>query len=177
MLLSFCYRFSLLYCILLYFSSLILYDFFFDFFFSRRRRHTRCALVTGVQTCALPIYVIDRVRQRRFSNGRPRQADKDITGPIDPERIRGQTKRPLDLQEVSTADDSTGLQNFARLVASQGRIAALEQLRDQALGTLQRFAVLPDPPRDRAMVDIADGHMNEDMRKQYAPESAAVWKG
>src|SRR3546814_12115642 len=28
------------------------------FFFSSRRRHTRCALVTGVQTCALPIYVI-----------------------------------------------------------------------------------------------------------------------
>src|SRR3546814_15848767 len=27
----------------------------FVFFFSRRRRHTRCALVTGVQTCALPI--------------------------------------------------------------------------------------------------------------------------
>src|SRR3546814_4207958 len=28
---------------------------FFFFFFSSRRRHTRCALVTGVQTCALPI--------------------------------------------------------------------------------------------------------------------------
>src|SRR3546814_10801241 len=27
------------------------------FVFSSRRRHTRCALVTGVQTCALPIYV------------------------------------------------------------------------------------------------------------------------
>src|SRR3546814_7620635 len=27
------------------------------FFFSSRRRHTRCALVTGVQTCALPIFV------------------------------------------------------------------------------------------------------------------------
>src|SRR3546814_3527791 len=26
------------------------------FFCSSRRRHTRCALVTGVQTCALPIY-------------------------------------------------------------------------------------------------------------------------
>src|SRR3546814_2178832 len=25
------------------------------FFFSTRRRHTSCALVTGVQTCALPI--------------------------------------------------------------------------------------------------------------------------
>src|SRR3546814_2335988 len=31
------------------------------FFFSSRRRHTRCALVTGVQTCALPIS-FDRLR-------------------------------------------------------------------------------------------------------------------
>src|SRR3546814_20698587 len=28
---------------------------FYSFLFSSRRRHTRCALVTGVQTCALPI--------------------------------------------------------------------------------------------------------------------------
>src|SRR3546814_2539120 len=38
----------------LWFRSMIL-D--FVFFFSSRRRHTRCALVTGVQTCALPICV------------------------------------------------------------------------------------------------------------------------
>src|SRR3546814_5132457 len=31
---------------------------FVVFFFSSRRRHTRCALVTGVQTCALPISVV-----------------------------------------------------------------------------------------------------------------------
>src|SRR3546814_2082443 len=31
------------------------YRFLFFFFFSSRRRHTRCALVTEVQTCALPI--------------------------------------------------------------------------------------------------------------------------
>src|SRR3546814_14124128 len=30
-------------------------DELFLFFFSSRRRHTSCALVTGVQTCALPI--------------------------------------------------------------------------------------------------------------------------
>src|SRR3546814_10429072 len=30
----------------------------FTFFFSSRRRHTRCALVTGVQTCALPILLM-----------------------------------------------------------------------------------------------------------------------
>src|SRR3546814_3514743 len=29
------------------------------FFFSSRRRHTRCALVTGVQTCALPISPVE----------------------------------------------------------------------------------------------------------------------
>src|SRR3546814_8245163 len=29
---------------------------FFVFFFSSRRLHTRCALLTGVQTCALPIF-------------------------------------------------------------------------------------------------------------------------
>src|SRR3546814_6830171 len=32
------------------------YSYLVFFFFSSRRRHTRCALVTGVQTCALPIY-------------------------------------------------------------------------------------------------------------------------
>src|SRR3546814_8746339 len=33
---------------------------YFFFFFSSRRRHTRCALVTGVQTCALPILKLAR---------------------------------------------------------------------------------------------------------------------
>src|SRR3546814_6319973 len=36
-------------------SSVCLYSLCLLFFFSSRRRHTRCALVTGVQTCALPI--------------------------------------------------------------------------------------------------------------------------
>src|SRR3546814_10278322 len=41
------------------------------FFFSSRRRHTMCALVTGVQTCALPISYVDARTfhkcQRRFN--------------------------------------------------------------------------------------------------------------
>src|SRR3546814_2409190 len=40
------------------------------FFFSSRRRHTRCALVTGVQTCALPI---SRAALGLFQQPRPRQ--------------------------------------------------------------------------------------------------------
>src|SRR3546814_9426968 len=37
-------------CIVCYVFVVVIF-----FFFSSRRRHTRCALVTGVQTCALPI--------------------------------------------------------------------------------------------------------------------------
>src|SRR3546814_9624470 len=37
------------------------------FFFSSRRRHTRCALVTGVQTCALPIYAYVAMNEFRYA--------------------------------------------------------------------------------------------------------------
>src|SRR3546814_3410452 len=40
----------------MYFFLCIVFLFICFFFFSSRRRHTRCALVTGVQTCALPIF-------------------------------------------------------------------------------------------------------------------------
>src|SRR3546814_10606381 len=40
-------------------SLFTMFLFFFFFFFSSRRRHTSCALVTGVQTCALPICGVD----------------------------------------------------------------------------------------------------------------------
>src|SRR3546814_2018742 len=35
-------------------------------FFSSIRRHTRCALVTGVQTCALPISLLDEAAIARI---------------------------------------------------------------------------------------------------------------
>src|SRR3546814_10440357 len=46
-------------CILNLSYTVFLFVFFLIlslFFFSGRRRHTRCALVTGVQTCAVPIF-------------------------------------------------------------------------------------------------------------------------
>src|SRR3546814_8155199 len=49
------------------------------FFFSSRRRHTRCALVTGVQTCALPIYVTPYLREQI--------AERDLTLPHEVGRI------------------------------------------------------------------------------------------
>src|SRR3546814_8291562 len=47
------------------------------FFFSSRRRHTRCALVTGVQTCALPIYRdLSRGAQPRRRDGRTLEQER-----------------------------------------------------------------------------------------------------
>src|SRR3546814_14077688 len=58
------------------------------FFFSSRRRHTRCALVTGVQTCALPIYV-DRARLKAQEIGDDlHPVDQRIGIPVDvPARV------------------------------------------------------------------------------------------
>src|SRR3546814_992920 len=47
---------------------------YFCFFFSSRRRHTRCTLVTGVQTCALPISNFDAQRRER---GQPTVSELD----------------------------------------------------------------------------------------------------
>src|SRR3546814_6753745 len=41
------------------------------FFFSSIRRHTRCELVTGVQTCALPIFSSTPCRGIRHRGGSP----------------------------------------------------------------------------------------------------------
>src|SRR3546814_4184922 len=64
------------------------YD-FVVFFFSSRRRHTRCALVTGVQTCALPISSISgslaaMIRSypspaQHFASSRPIPVDAPVT--------------------------------------------------------------------------------------------------
>src|SRR3546814_766234 len=49
------FQYSVYLVLLLFIYFYVLLCFFF--FFSSRRRHTRCALVTGVQTCALPIFL------------------------------------------------------------------------------------------------------------------------
>src|SRR3546814_11809832 len=67
------------------------------FFFSSRRRHTRCALVTGVQTCALPIspagVTVSRACRRLYATSllsaallAPRRSHK--SGPFEPRPVR-----------------------------------------------------------------------------------------
>src|SRR3546814_9423012 len=56
------------------------------FFFSSRRRHTRCALVTGVQTCALPIWYkryLNATTIKRRKPSRQREQASLVAGACD----------------------------------------------------------------------------------------------
>src|SRR3546814_10758829 len=52
--------------------------YFVVFFFSSRRRHTRCALVTGVQTCALPIWALTVMASFSSWNGVKHHGNKRL---------------------------------------------------------------------------------------------------
>src|SRR3546814_18151649 len=69
-----------------------------SFFFSSRRRHTRCALVTGVQTCALPICRRRPARHAQIWHGRPARLF----------RRRPALARPLWVRRARPADVERG---------------------------------------------------------------------
>src|SRR3546814_1639402 len=58
-----------MFCVLDYRMLFVVCYCIFFFFFSSRRRHTRCALVTGVQTCALPILPLAWAATRKLVLG------------------------------------------------------------------------------------------------------------
>src|SRR3546814_5721968 len=65
------------------------------FFFSSRRRHTRCALVTGVQTCALPISA-----QVGYAEGNELIAFGAVIGGRGAGAERDEARRPLPFTPV-----------------------------------------------------------------------------
>src|SRR3546814_7880007 len=94
-------------------------------FFSSRRRHTRCALVTGVQTCALPIL-------RWFETQRPeagvtlRTRSRDLLGLA----IAGPQSRAL-LARLTGEDVSNAafpFMQFRRLDLAIGRASRRERV-------------------------------------------------
>src|SRR3546814_11852278 len=100
------------------------------FFFSSRRRHTRCALVTGVQTCALPIsiYFYFDIDERSFLA-----------------YARDARARHLSLQEgagdmpvkVRLSDERDG--------SFEGKLDFAEHRVDRETGPVRVRAVLPNP--------------------------------
>src|SRR3546814_10859217 len=96
------------------------------FFVSSRRRHTRCALVTGVQTCALPIFFggVDELGQRA------------VVGGVDAELLVGVVERADGVSHEHGPGD-----------ASRVEVGAIAAGRDVAAGELlvERGHVLGAP--------------------------------
>src|SRR3546814_6802993 len=70
-----------------------LFCFVLCFCFSSRRRHTRCALVTGVQTCALPISQGFSMSQKLTSSQRGLQTFTDDPTPCG--QVRASRRRAV----------------------------------------------------------------------------------
>src|SRR3546814_6294111 len=86
------------------------------FFFSSRRRHTSCALVTGVQTCARPIFEAQRLAAE------PATIEGDENGE---ETVTRQT-------DVSIESAYARLSGVTSTVASQASIARHNSLTVKA---------------------------------------------
>src|SRR3546814_20659657 len=71
------------------------------FFFSSRRRHTRCALVTGVQTCALPISA-----SCRFILTMKGAKDRSIRSSVPPRREVNVQANGTDQKEIAEGIDA-----------------------------------------------------------------------
>src|SRR3546814_12531489 len=97
------------------------------FFFSSRRRHTICALVTGVQTCALPI--LDVTQYVMLELGQPMHAfDRDLLhGPVGVRHAReGEALALLDGRDVAVDPGFLVITDANRAVALPGMMGGLD---------------------------------------------------
>src|SRR3546814_1135386 len=137
------------------------------FFFSSRRRHTRCALVTGVQTCALPISGVTGQlgklvgnRAPAFANAwRAKQLEYTFRRALmhDYADLPTCTRQALDhtcltfAADIPTADRDALMALYRRLPAFDDTLTGLHAIRELPL---RPFAFSNGHPHDLA--DVLD---------------------
>src|SRR3546814_11524625 len=132
------------------------------FFFSRRRRHTRCALVTGVQTCALPILPAGPVAVALGINGREDRIND----------VPGELTRSGNSWGASTAGITAG-KSFTKEAFAELNIPLLANWPFFAELTLSPPAPLTSvqsPPKPARTVDQANRHGHSNPRAPAAPK-------
>src|SRR3546814_986541 len=137
------------------------------FFLSSRRRHTRCALVTGVQTCALPIYRKAPADMRRIEEGA-------VSAVVDVELVAAALLDAYQHARIFRA------QRPARLAPELGRIAdrqAFEGLVDHLEIGLERRRLHARIDGRKAPADIAEVDRHGRLADGRAPENgSAQWR-
>src|SRR3546814_10457455 len=108
------------------------------FVFSSRRRHTRCALVTGVQTCALPILALDQVLPRLAAEPFLQRAVAMAVDGTAAEKIQTVLGTEIEANAERLARSSDVLRRAAEVAPAMGLIGTL-------IGLVQMLANLKDP--------------------------------
>src|SRR3546814_10163671 len=118
------------------------------FFFSSRRRHTRCALVTGVQTCALPILPTLRRKLEALAERRDELerllADPDVAA--DQDRFRAFSREFAQLEPVAAAlaDERQARDDLAAAQAMQADPELRELAEEEIAAANARLEQLDD---------------------------------
>src|SRR3546814_4328888 len=102
----------------------------FFVFFSSRRRHTRCALVTGVQTCALPIS-FQAVDRWEYDGSPPFKAAQQFAtelAAVEDVKLKG---LPAERQEAARRDSAGVRAAYGLHIAQRAQNARVEALHEK----------------------------------------------
>src|SRR3546814_4489735 len=107
--------------------------------FARKRLHTRCVLVTGVQTCALPIYVVAEYLIRYGSNAKKSEwLPRMVTGEVITAIAMTGPDAGSDLKNVRTfarRDGDHFVLNGAKTYITNGQLAAMADRKSPRLNS------------------------------------------
>src|SRR3546814_177479 len=127
------------------------------FFFSSRRRHTRCALVTGVQTCALPISLKAAVAKL---------ANDYSVEPADRPELDHDTQNEAGMVEITAAifDKILHCATFVADLTPIARTSAGKAIPNPNVAIELGWALkMPGWRRMIAVMNVADGYSAEDL--------------
>src|SRR3546814_8437241 len=136
--------------------SFYIFDFFF---FSGRRRHTRCALVTGVQTCALPIF-------RKPSSVTLTMEDFERGVLFSETKIATRQVSPLDVELRDLLDAGKHVEFFQKAVQGRKNIL-ISGATGSGKTTLSKGLIQLIPPHERLLTI-------EDTRELVVPHRNVV---
>src|SRR3546814_10927318 len=124
------------------------------FFFSSRRRHTRCALVTGVQTCALPI-LMQQVEAGKID------LDKDVNAYLD-FKIPPFEGKPITMRNIMT--HTAGFEESVRYLISSDPKAAMTLKKQMPLALPERVFAPGTTPAYSNYATAPAGHIGQRVR-------------
>src|SRR3546814_851517 len=146
-------------CVFYIFFLVFVFIVFSVFFFSSIRRHTRCALVTGVQTCALPRHRYGALRGRAVTAA-PRAADQPGAleariAELERENAKLTTVRDALIRQVDRSHDFTG--NAYKLFQSVAELETSVEKRIQRLARAMSEAKIARQQLQQAIDAIGEG--------------------